>query len=210
MDRIIPGILEKNWTEIEKKIETARILNKTIHIDIIDGQFSPNQTFLDPKPFSKYADELFLEAHLMVSNPLKFLEPFAEAGFKRFIGHVEKMENIEEFVAKGQLLGEVGLALDIDTEIDFVKINMEDLDCILLMGTKAGDSGQKLQDKVFEKISSLSAKTFIPIEIDGGVNDENILKLAEKGAERFVTTSYIFDENPLEAYKNLLKILESR
>ena len=78
------------------------------------------------------------------------------------------------------------------------------------MGTKAGDSGQKLHDKVFEKISSLSAKTFIPIEIDGGVNDENILKLAEKGAERFVTTSYIFDENPLEAYKNLLKILESR
>lgn len=208
MSKIIPGILESQWSEVEKKIETAKILSDTIHIDIIDGVFAQTQSFLDPQPFSKYTDELTLEAHLMVKDPVKFLEPFANVGFKRFIGHIEKMENIEEFVARGQLLGEVGLALDIDTEIEELKLNLEDLDCILLMGVKAGASGQKLDERALEKLKALREKTFIPLEIDGGINDANILSLQEAGADRFVTTSFLFDNEPLEAYKKLSSLVE--
>jgi ribulose-phosphate 3-epimerase len=208
MSKIIPGVLEDSWQEIEKKIETAKLLSDTIHIDIIDGVFAQTQSFLDPQPFSKFADDITLEAHLMVKDPLKFLEPFANAGFRRFIGHIEKMENLEEFVARGQLLGEVGLALDIDTEVDTLKLNLEDLDCLLLMGTKAGASGQNLDEKVLGKLKSLRQKTFIPLEIDGGVNDSNILNLQEAGADRFVTTSFLFGKDPLEAYKKLTDLLE--
>lgn len=210
MNKIIPGILEKEWSEVEKKIETAKILSDTIHIDIIDGVFAPTQSFLDPQPFSKYADELTLEAHLMVDDPLKFLEPFANAGFKRFIAHIEKMENIDEFVARGQLLGEVGLALDIDTEIEKLKLNLEDLDCILVMGVKAGASGQILDDRVLDKLKALREKTFIPLEIDGGVNDANILTLQKAGADRFITTSFLFSKDPLEAYKKLSDIVGAK
>lgn len=209
MNRIIPGILETNWEEIEKKIETAKVLSDTVHIDIIDGVFAKNQTFLDPKPFSKYADEVLLEAHLMVEDPLKFLESFANAGFKRFLGHVEKMPNIDEFVAKGQLLGEIGLALDLETKTDVLKINLEDLDCLLLMGVKAGESGQQLSPEIFEKLKNLKTKTFIPLVIDGGVNDKNILELHNAGVDRFITTSFLFSEDPLKAYQNLSKTFEA-
>lgn len=209
MNRIIPGILEKDWAAIESKIETAKVLSKTIHIDVIDGIFANNQTFLDPKPFSKYADEVFFEAHFMVDDPIKFLDPFANAGFKRFLGHVEKMPNIDEFVAKGQLLGEVGLALDLETKTDVLKINLEDMDCLLLMGVKAGESGQQLSSEIFEKLKNLKTKTFIPLVIDGGVNDKNILELHNAGADRFITTSFLFSEDPLKAYQNLSKTFEA-
>src|SRR3972149_3834684 len=107
MYKIIPGILEKEWSEIEKKIEIAKSFADTIHIDIIDGKFSPNTTFFDPKPYEKYSKDLFLEVHMMVDNPISYLKPFAAAGFKRFLGHVEKMSDQTEFVAQGQLFGEV-------------------------------------------------------------------------------------------------------
>ena len=140
---IIPGILEKDWNTIEEKIAIVRQFSNSVHIDFIDGKFSPNITFLDLKPFSKYTKDLFMEAHLMVDNPLQYLEPLANAGFRRFLGHVEKMSNLEEFVARGELLGEVGLAIDGKTSLETINISYEDLDVILLMGIDAGFSGRQ-------------------------------------------------------------------
>ena len=91
MGEIIPAILEQNWQNIERKINLVKPFAKTIQIDIIDGKFVPFQTFLDPAPFSKYAKELVFEAHLMVDNPIKYLESFARAGFKKFVGQIEMM-----------------------------------------------------------------------------------------------------------------------
>ncbi|MBI2622555.1 MAG: hypothetical protein HYW64_00450 [Candidatus Levybacteria bacterium] len=120
MLEIIPGILEKDWSEIERKIELVRPFAKTIHIDILDRKFAPNTTFLDPLPFAKYTlpssgqafpssgQAPFFELHMMVEEPIQYLKPFADAGFKRFLGHIEKMSDQAEFVAQGQLLGEVG------------------------------------------------------------------------------------------------------
>lgn len=209
--KIIPGILETDWNDIEKKIEQVRPFADTVHIDVIDGVFAKTQTFLDPKPFSKYADELELEAHLMVDDPEKYLKPWADAGFKRFMGHVEKMRDVTNFVAEGQLFGEVGLAFDLDTELNSVKMNFEDLDSLLIMGVNAGASGQNLSDSVIEKIKKISNETFIPIEVDGGVNDQNITLLKDAGAERFITTHFLFkDEKPAEAYSLLYNLLEFR
>src|SRR5690349_4941146 len=100
---IIPAILEKDWATIEKKLEIVKPFAKTVHIDILDGKLFNNTTFMDPEPFKKYADDLFLEHHMMVEEPIQYLDEWAKAGFKRFIGHVEKMNDQAEFVAKGQL-----------------------------------------------------------------------------------------------------------
>ena len=59
MFEVIPGILEKQWSEIERKIEIVKPFAKSIHIDIIDGKFAPNITFLDPTPFAKYTKDIF-------------------------------------------------------------------------------------------------------------------------------------------------------
>lgn len=209
MYEIIPGILEKEWSEIERKIELVRPFAKTIHIDIIDGKFAPNTTFSDPTPFKKYVNDVFLELHMMVDNPTQYLKPFAASGFKRFLGHIEKMPDVAEFVAQGQLLGEVGLAIDGPTSIDSLTISLDDLDTILIMTINAGFSGQGFTPSHLDKVKAIRQKSAsIQIEVDGGVNDQTIALAKDSGAERFVANSFLFNsDHPEEQYKKLLRIL---
>src|SRR5581483_11765654 len=115
-----PGTGNKDWGTVERKIEAVRPFAKTVHIDILDGKFAPNTTFLDPAPFAKFSKDFTLEAHLMVEEPTHYLKSFADAGFRRFIGHVEKMSDQAEFVAEAELLGEVALALDSETPVSAI------------------------------------------------------------------------------------------
>lgn len=211
MLQIIPGILEKSWIEIEKKIELVKSFAATIHIDIIDGKFAPNTTFLDPVPFAKYTKDIFFELHMMVEDPIKYLKPFADAGFKRFLGHIEKMPDQAEFVAQGQLLEEVGLALDGPTSLDAIKVLHSDLDCILVMTIKAGESGQMFDSGYLKKIEPLrqAQGQFLPIEIDGGINDQTILTAKNAGATRFVVNSFLFKEDPNKQYQILKEKLKA-
>ena len=201
--RIIPGILEKDWPAIELKIQQVLPFANAIHIDLIDGKFAPNTTFLDPAPFKKYTYDIPFELHMMVDEPINFLDSWADAGFQRFIGHIEKMSDQVEFVAKAQLLGEVGLGVDQDSQLDAIEVPFSDLDVLLFMTVKAGASNQEFVEKNLDKIKSAREKSFIPIEVDGGINDQTILKAKENGAERFVATSFIFKEDPSEQYKIL-------
>ena len=200
MYEIIPGILEKDWVEIERKIELVKPFTKTIHIDIIDGKFAPNTTFLDPAPFAQYSKDLFFEVHLMVDEPIQYLKPFADAGFKRFLGHIEKMSDQVEFIAQGELLGEVGLAIDGPTSLESVKVPFDDLDAILIMTIKAGESGQVFVPEYLEKVKILKRvkddnKLKMVIEVDGGVNDKTIVQSRSVGADRFVANSFLFKTN---------------
>lgn len=215
---VIPGILEKEWSAIERKIEIAKPFASTIHIDIIDGKFAPNTSFLDPKPFKKFISPtegsgLFFELHMMVVNPIQYLKPFADAGFKRFIGHVESFKKPEgqvEFVAKAQSFGEVGLAIDGPTDLSAIKVSYSDLDSVLIMMIKAGESGQKFNPAYLEKVGILRfSQDDIKIAVDGGINDETIFEARNVGATRFVANSFIFNApNPQERFSFLKKCLE--
>lgn len=214
---IIPGILEKDWEAIEKKIERVKPFAKTIHIDLLDGKFAPNTTFLDPKPFEKYSKDIFFELHMMVENPLQYLKPFAESGFKRFIGHIEKMPDVAEFVAEGQLVGEVGLAIDGQTGIDALTVPLEDLDFLFVMTVNAGYSGQVFNAEYLEKVKALRMQNLLnaeglplPIEVDGGMNAQTITLARDAGATRFIATSFLFNaENPHAQYEHLYKLLRA-
>jgi ribulose-phosphate 3-epimerase len=204
---IIPGILEKEWTEIERKINLVIPFAKSIHIDIIDGKFAPNATFLDPKPFAKYRKDLLIEAHLMVEEPIRYLKPFAAAGFKRFLGHIEKMSDQVEFVAQGQLLGEVGLAVDGPSSLQEVKVPYSDLDCLLIMTIKAGEAGQVLNPDYLKKARALrqAQGQLLQIEVDGGINDKTIVQARKAGATRFVANSFLFNSKDPRAQHHLLE-----
>lgn len=205
---IIPGILEKEWSEIERKLEIIKTFSSKAHVDVIDGKFVNSSTFLDSSSFLKYKDELYLEVHLMVEEPINYLDSFSKSGFKKFIGQIEKMSSQEKFVAEAELLGEVGLALDLDTAIENIEIPFEDLDCILLMSVHAGSSGQNFEQGSIEKIKALRAKTIVPIEVDGGINDQTLIQCKDAGANIFVSTSYILSSNnPLEQYQKLTSLL---
>jgi len=207
---IIPGILEKDWEAIEEKLKKIKTFARSAHIDIIDGKFADNKTFFDPNPFKKYSSDLLLEVHLMVDNPIQYLKPFASSGFKRYIGHVEKMPNVADFIAEGQTLGEVGLALDGPTDINIINdVNLNDLDCLLIYASeKVGFAGPPMMPERLEKVKELRARTDIPIEVDGGIKDHNLLMALSVGATRFVATSFIWNSNdPKSNYEKLEQLL---
>lgn len=209
MHNILPGVLEKDWIKIEEKLNLIKSFTNSAHIDFIDGKFAPNITCLDSELFKNFTNDFLLEAHLMVENPLQYLEPLASAGFKRFLGHIEKMENLEEFIAKGETLGEVGLAIDLKTDLEKLAIPFQDLDCLLLMSVDAGFSGQELSEKIIERIKKIRLQNeTIAIEIDGGINIKNIQSLQDAGANRFVATSFIFtNQDPPKAYNELVNLV---
>lgn len=209
MYQIIPGILERDWSEIEKKLDQIKTFTNIAHIDIIDGKFVNNRTFIDPEPFRKYAAELFLELHMMVIDPVKFVEQWAVAGFKRFLGHVEHMTSQKEFVEEAKKYGEAGLALDGPTHIASVKVPFETFDSILIYTSNlVGFSGPHLMDDRLDKVRHLKKLTNIPIEVDGGINDRTIIRAKEAGATRFVSTSSFWQsENPGEQFKKLSELI---
>jgi len=206
-----PGTTDKDFSEVEKKIETIRQFSKKIHIDVIDGKFAANTASLDPTPFAKYTKELVFEAHLMVVEPSNYLKAFSDCGFTRFIGQIEKMESQVEFVAKAQDLGEVGLGVDLNTSLSDIKVSLDDLDSILIMGVQAGFSGQAFNEQALLKVKELRKQTSIPIELDGGINDKTIESCISAGASRFVATSFLFDKDSpyaqFQILRNKLEIL---
>ncbi|HSW47507.1 MAG TPA: hypothetical protein VLG67_00345 [Candidatus Saccharimonadales bacterium] len=218
-----PGTEDKTFEEIEKKLHAVKGLARTIHIDIIDGKFANNKTFSDPTPFAKFAksqsgglarDEkggtsFIFEVHLMVHEPIKYLKSFAQAGFSRFIGQIEHMSDQAEFVAEAQLLGDAGLAVDLQTGIDAIKVPLSDLDAILVMGVQAGFSGQTFSEDALVKIKDLVDQTDVPIEVDGGINERTIQLVHNLGATRFVATNFLFGQkkSPKEQFKLLEKVL---
>jgi ribulose-phosphate 3-epimerase len=206
---IVPGILEKEWPQIEEKINKVLPFAKTIQIDFIDGHFAPNITLLDPAPFREYADKVLLEAHLMVDEPINYIEILASAGFKRFIGHIERMSSQEDFLNKAKSFGEAGLAVDEKTSLEEVRVDFNFPDCFLLMTVNAGFSGQAFMQDALEKIKKLRQSTTKPIETDGGANREVVQKLAMLGVDRCVATSDLFKAKNISEEFQLLQGLSS-
>jgi len=201
---IIPAILEKDWDPIQKKLEVCREFANTIHVDFIDGKFAPTTTFMDFSKFAPYSNYFLLEAHLMVEEPVNYLASLSRVGFKRFLGHVEKMSDQVDFVAKGEELGAVGLCLDLATPVEAIKVSLDDLDQILLMSVKAGASGQTFDPSIIEKIKSLNSQSFENIEMDGGINNETLPAAKQEGASIFAITSYLFGSpNPQDQFHKL-------
>lgn len=206
-----PGTVDKDFESIGKKIEAVLSVAKTIHIDVIDGKFAKNTTFSDPTPFAKYSKDIILEVHLMVEDPIKYLKPWADAGFQRFIGQIEKMPDQAEFVAQGQILGSIGLAVDLSTPTHNIKVPFDDLDTILVMGVQAGFSGQEFDEDAMVKVKDIRDLTDIPIEVDGGINERTIRIAKNIGATSFVATSFLFDtgNSPEEQFKLLENALKA-
>jgi len=210
--KIFPAILEKDWQEIEAKIKLARVFSNVIHVDVIDSVSSKTPTFLDPRPFAEYTKDLFFEVHFITEDPLSYLEEFAKAGFRRFIAQIEKVKDQEEFIAKGEEFGEVGFAIDDQTPLSKIIVDLFDLDALLVMTVKAGESGQEFKEENLGKVKDLKnlilAKSIpsLIIGVDGGVNKETITDIKKGGADFVVANSAIFNGNPPENYKELLSL----
>jgi len=154
-------------------------------------------------------DPLNFELHLMVKDPLRYLERFASVGFKRFYAHVEG-DYVDEYIEKCNQLGvEAGLAIDGPTPFDRIHKYLDNLDCILVMAIEAGFSGRSFRDDTIEKIKKIrEADLEIPISVDGAMIPENAKKVTTAGATRINSNSYIFQSPDVKIAIEKLKSIE--
>ncbi len=207
MADIIPGILEKEWSVIEERLGLVKGLVGAVQIDIEDNTYVPNETILTFGAFVPWAKEFSLEAHLMVSQPEKYIKSLADAGFKRLIAHVES-DDPRLFLEQAKYEHvEVGMAIDGGTELEQIEPFLEEIDMVLVMTIEAGFSGQPFMVETVEKIKTIHQNfPDLPIEVDGGINDQTAKIAKDAGATRLVSTSFLYkDPANIEAAIEKLK-----
>lgn len=211
--QVIPAILTDNPSELKELINVCEGKVERVSIDIVDGQFAPTRT-IDPIAVSHIETNLKIDYHLMVIEPVNWLEQCVRGQADRVIGHIEQMSSQFEFISKAEELG-IGVGLAIDMETSFTQIReeiMSDLDVLLVLAVKAGKSGQELDEAVYEKIKQIdeakkAASYDFRLAVDGGVNEENIGKLKSLGVDEFNITSGLFRgnfEENLKKYRGII------
>lgn len=179
-----------------------------IHVDVMDGRFVPSISFGMPviKSIRKVTDRVF-DVHLMIDEPERYLEDFARVGADIITVHLETLKYPEQIIQKIRALGRrVGLAINPETSVHAVEPYLHLVDMILVMTVRPGFGGQKYLDYCTEKIKRVHQmieqkhlKTVI--EVDGGINRENIHTVLDAGADVIVMGSSVFNGDITENTK---------
>jgi ribulose-phosphate 3-epimerase len=202
MIQLAPSILSANFARLGEAVEMAEAAGADlVHVDIMDGHFVPNLT-LGPQVVSslKKMTSLPLDVHLMVENPGFFIPLFAEAGADWISIHVEASHHLHRDVSLiRELKKKVGLALNPATPIHLMNEIIKEVDYVLVMSVDPGFGGQKFVEATHQKIKNLKnwtngQKLNIAIEVDGGVNLENMESLIKDGAEILVAGAAIYGQ----------------
>lgn len=210
--QIIPAILTSNLAEVTEKLQRLEGKTKRVQIDIIDGVFA-NNTTIRPQNLVEVNTECLIDYHLMVDDPIKWVEACADAQAERIIGHIEMMPSQREFVEKVTEVGlDVGLAIDLNTPVESIdKTILTDINVVLVMAVEAGFGGQKFDPTCLEKIEQLveiKQKDATPFKIatDGGETLDTIDDVVRSGVDEVVIGRRLFDG---EIVGNINRFLEA-
>ena len=196
---ISPSILAGDYANLQS--ELGRIsASDLIHIDVMDGHFVPNISIGVPvvESIKKVCDIPF-DVHLMISDPINYVEQFSKAGADIICFHAESNSDIGDTIDKIISLGKkAALAVKPGTDIDVVLPYIDKLWMVLVMTVEPGFGGQSFMQSTMPKIEKLRAiDPNINIEVDGGINADTVKIAAEAGANVFVAGSAVFkSENP--------------
>ena len=210
---IAPSILSADFSDLKTDIKMVNESSADwFHVDIMDGVFVPNISFGMPvlKSIDKHAKKP-LDVHLMIVNPEKYIEKFAELGSTILTVHYEAcMNNMHEVIKSIKKNGmKAGIAINPDTDVNVLKEFIKDIDLVIVMGVFPGFSGQSFIEKTYQRcfeVKELIIKYHCStlIEIDGGVTIHNAKKLLDNGADILVSGSHVFkDKNPKEIIQKL-------
>ena len=211
---IAPSVLSANFSHLEKDILMLHHSKaEWIHFDVMDGVFVPNISFGFPllKAVRKHTDK-YIDVHLMIMNPEKYIEEFKNSGADGISVHWEGNIHILSILNQIRKAGmKAGLVLNPATPVSVIKDILESIDVLLIMSVNPGFGGQKFIEKTYERVEE--AKTIIQkqgaktiIQVDGGVGPKNAKKVFEAGADVLVSGSAVFkDENPTLAIQQMLE-----
>ncbi len=213
MFEIAPSILSADFTRLAEAIEDVRVGGATVlHVDVMDGHFVPNITIGLPVVKSiRTATDMTIDTHLMISEPGRYAVEFVKAGADMVSVHVEADPHLQRTLTAIREAGaKAGVAVNPATPIETLTEALPYADFILLMSVNPGFGGQRFIPTMLDKLRRLRAMIEasgfdVRIEIDGGVDADNIADVADAGAEIIVAGSAVFGTgNTTEAVKGLL------
>ena len=199
--KISPSILASDYANLQSELDSIST-SDLIHVDVMDGHFVPNISIGAPVVASiKKVCNVPFDVHLMISNPLDYVEDFANAGADIICIHTECDSDVEKTVVKIISVGKKpALAIKPATPVDDVVKYLDKLSMVLVMTVEPGFGGQSFMESTMPKIEAIrKINPDIDIEVDGGINPETIKIASRAGANVFVAGSAVFkSENPAQ------------
>jgi len=202
MVKVAPSVLSADFTKLKEEIDSIQSAGADwIHYDVMDGHFVPNISFGYSilNDVSKVTN-MYLDVHLMISDPLKYAQEFIKAHASLITFHVEAMENEEktkEFIHYLQDQNvDIGISIKPATKVETIEKYLNDIDLVLVMSVEPGFGGQSFKEQSLEKIRKLAAlkdQYHFVIEVDGGINEHTGQLCKEAGADILVAGSYVFN-----------------
>lgn len=215
--KISPSILSSDFSRLGEEAGRMEACKADmLHLDVMDGSFVPNITLGQPviKAIRKCTSMPF-DVHLMIKEPLRFIESFADAGADIITFHVESDSPVGETIDYIRSLGcAASVSVKPKTDIEEVFPFLDRLAMVLIMTVEPGFGGQLFIEDTLLKISSLRAECIRrglnpDIQVDGGINDKTIAQAAKAGANVFVAGSAVFNaQQPSQAINNLRRLAE--
>ena len=223
MNWLSPSILAANFNRLGEQIRCVRDCGaQALHFDVMDGMFVPSISFGMPVLASiRKETDMFLDVHLMVREPIRYITEFRESGADLITIHYEACSNVMQTVKAVRDSGaKVGLSIRPETPVSVLRPFLDKVDLILIMSVNPGFGGQKFMEGTYDKLRELRAlmaeilgRSYgegVPrVEVDGGINLDNVAGVIEAGADTIVAGSAVFHGDITDNTNRFLEILRA-